>query len=112
MRTAVTGLNVISSLASLAMAWFGLVMAEFAAQFNPLQRDYYGIAYGLTVLAIFLILPVLCAVKSQKLARMDRRSSITVSLVPLALAPPAFLMFSAGGLRLLEHTIEGVFGPH
>ena len=111
MRTAVTVLNVISSLASLAMAWFGLVMAGFAAQFNPLERDYYGIAYGLTVLAIFLILPVLCAVKSQKWARIDRRSSVLVSLVPLVLAPPAFLMFSAGGLRILEHTIEGLFGP-
>jgi hypothetical protein len=37
-RTAVTVLNIVSSLASLAMVWFGWVMAGFAADFNSLHR--------------------------------------------------------------------------
>jgi hypothetical protein len=109
-RTVVTVLNIISSLASLAMVWFGWVMAGFAAEFDPLHRDYYGIAYSVAVMAAFLIIPALCAVASTKLVWQNRRSSVLVSLAPLALIPPAFLMYTAGGLRMLEHTIGGFLG--
>jgi len=57
MRTVVTVLNVISTLASLGMVWFGWVMAGFAVEFNPLHRDYYGLAYSIVVMAAFLIIP-------------------------------------------------------
>jgi hypothetical protein len=109
-RIAVTVLNVISSLASLAMVWFGWVMAGFAAEFDPLHRDYYGIAYGVTLMGAFLIIPALCVATSTKHVRQDRRSSVLVSLAPVALIPPAILMYTAGGLRMLEHTIGSFFG--
>ena len=110
MRIVVTILNIISSLASLAMVWFGWVMAGFAAEFNPQHRDYYGIAYSVVVMAAFLIIPALCVAASSKLARQGRRLSVLVSLAPVALIPPAFLMYTAGGLRMLEHTINGFLG--
>jgi hypothetical protein len=109
-RTAVTVLNIISSLASLAMVWFGWVMAGFAADFDSLHRDYYGIAYGVALMGAFLIVPALCVVASIKLVRQDRRSSVFVSLAPMALIPPAILIYTTGGLRVLEHTIGGFFG--
>ena len=109
MRTVVTVLNVISTLASLGMVWFGWVMAGFAVEFNPLHRDYYGLAYSIMVMAAFLIIPALCIVTSRKLVRQDRRSSVLLSLVPLALIPPAFLMYTAGGLHMLERTINAFF---
>jgi len=108
MQTVVAVLNVISTLASLAMVWFGWVMAGFAAEFNPQHRDYYGIVYSVVVMAAFLIIPAICVVTSTKLVRQDRGSSILLSLVPLALIPPAFLMYTAGGLRMLEQTIDAV----
>jgi hypothetical protein len=105
MQTVVTILNVIASLASLAMVWFGWVMAGFAAEFNPQHRDYYGIAYSVVVMATFLIVPVLCVMASRKLVRQHRRGSVLVALVP-----PAFLMYTAGGLRMLEHALNGLLG--
>jgi uncharacterized membrane protein YcjF (UPF0283 family) len=110
MQTVVTILNVIASLASLAMLWFGWVMAGFAAEFNPQHRDYYGIAYSVVVMATFLIVPVLCVMASRKLVRQHRRGSVLVALVPVALIPPAFLMYTAGGLRMLEHALNGLLG--
>ena len=110
MRTAVTVFNIMSALASLAMVWFGWVMAGFAADFDPLHRDDYGIAYGVALMGVFLIVPALCTMASTKLVRQHRRSSLFVSLAPVALIPPAILMYTAGGLRMLEHAIGGVFG--
>ena len=46
-------------------------------------------------MATFLIVPVLCVVASRKL------------VTPI---PPAFLMYTAGGLRMLERVINGFLG--
>ena len=106
MRIVVIVLNVISTLASLAMVWFGWVMAGFALEFDRRHPDYYILAYSIVVMAAFTVIPVLCAVRSSRLARQGRRSSILLSLLPLALIVPAFLMYSAGGVRMLERSID------
>jgi hypothetical protein len=70
-------------------------MAGFAADFDPLNRDYHGIAYGVALMGAFLIIPALCVVASIKLVRQGRRSPVFVSLAPVALIPPAILIYTA-----------------
>jgi hypothetical protein len=51
----------------------------------PEQQDYRVIAYGLVLIATFLIIPVICVTASTRLARQDRRSSVLVALAPAVL---------------------------
>ncbi len=95
MRTAVTVLNILSSLASLATVGFGWAITV-VARLNPLHSDYPAIAFGGALIAAFLIIPPICVVASTKLARQDRRSSIFVSLVPVVLIVLAILAALVG----------------
>ncbi len=95
MRTAVIVLNVLSSLASLATVWFGW-MVIVVGQLSPLHIDNTAITFGGTLIAAFLIIPPVRVVASTKLARQDRRSSIFVSLVPVALIALAIMAALVG----------------
>lgn len=79
MRIAVTVLNVLSSLASLLMVWFGSSLSMLVG------RDYF--VFDMVVVATFLIIPSVCVVASTRLVRHRRGLSIFVSLVPVVLVP-------------------------
>jgi uncharacterized protein involved in response to NO len=84
MRTLIV-LNVLSSLASLAMAAYGLLILMLASGLDPLRTDDTGVALGSGLLAAFLVIPAFCVVASVRLARRDRRLSILLALLPFAL---------------------------
>jgi hypothetical protein len=96
MRTAVTVLNILSSLASLATVWFGWAMTMVGRLGE--HSDYTAIAFGLALIAAFLIIPPICVVASTKLARRDQRSSIFVSLVPVGLIALTIIVALVGHL--------------
>jgi hypothetical protein len=85
MWTLVVVLNTLSSVASLAMAGYGLLIFMMSRYFNPLQIDYTGVVIGSVLLASFLLIPTCCVVASSKLALRDRRSAIPVALIPFVL---------------------------
>ena len=80
MRAAVNVLNILSSVASLAMVGYGSLIVMLA-HFDPLHTDYVGVALGFAFIVPFLIIPPICVVASIRLARRDRRSSILVALI-------------------------------
>lgn len=85
MWTVVVVLNALSSIASLAMAGYGLLILMLASRFDPLRIDYAGVALGSGLLAAFLVVPTFCVVASVRLALQARHSSIFLALAPLAL---------------------------
>lgn len=92
MRAAVNVLNILSSVASLAMVGYGSLIVMLA-HFDPLHTDYVGVALGFAFIVPFLIIPPICVVASIRLARQDRRSSILVALIPVALTALAILVW-------------------
>jgi hydrogenase-4 membrane subunit HyfE len=94
---AVTVLNVISSVASLAMAGLGLIVTMIGRIPVPEQQDHRVIAYGGALIVTFLVLPIICVMTSTKLARQDDRSSLFVSLAPAVLATTAVAYFMWAG---------------
>lgn len=92
MRAAVNVLNILSSVASLAMVGYGSLIVMLA-HFDPLHTDYVGVALGFAFIVPFLIIPPICVVASIRLARRDRRSSIFVALIPFALTALAILVW-------------------
>ena len=93
-RTSVIVLNAISSLASLAMAGLGWIVTMIARIPVPEQRDYRITAYGVALIATFLMAPVICVTASTRLARQDRRLSVLVALVPAVLVAAAIAYFA------------------
>jgi hypothetical protein len=91
-RAAVNVLNILSSVASLAMVGYGSLIVMLA-HFDPLHTDYVGVALGFAFIVPFLIIPPICVVASIRLARQDRRSSILVALIPVALTALAILVW-------------------
>jgi hypothetical protein len=91
-RAAVNVLNILSSVASLAMVGYGSLIVMLA-HFDPLHTDYVGVALGFAFIVPFLIIPPICVVASIRLARRDRRSSIFVALIPVALTALAILVW-------------------
>jgi hypothetical protein len=63
----------------------------------PEQQDYRVIAYGLVLIATFLIIPVICVTASTRLARQNRRSSVLVALAPAVLGAAAVGYFVWAG---------------
>jgi hypothetical protein len=96
-RTSVIVLNVISSLASLALAGLGWIVTLIARIPVPEQQDYRVIAYGVALIATFSMAPVICVTASTRLARRDRRSSILVALAPAVLVAAAVGYFVWAG---------------
>jgi hypothetical protein len=96
-RTWVIALNVISSLTCLAMAGLGWIVTMVARIPVPEQQDYRVIAYGLVLIATFLIIPVICVTASTRLARQNRRSSVLVALAPAVLGAAAVGYFVWAG---------------
>ena len=92
MRAAVNVLNILSSVASLAMVGYGSLIVMLA-HFDPLHTDYVGVALGFAFIVPFLIIPPICVVASIRLARRDRRSSVLVALIPVALTALAILVW-------------------
>ena len=92
MRAAVNVLNILSSVASLAMVGYGSLIVMLA-HFDPLHTDYVGVALGFAFIVPFLIIPPICVVASIRLARRDRRSSIFVAPIPFALTALAILVW-------------------
>lgn len=97
MRTSVVVLNVISSLTSLGMIGLGWVVTMIARISIPEQQDYRVIAYGVALIATFLLAPVICVTASTRLARQDRRASIFVALAPVVLFAAAVGYFVWAG---------------
>jgi hypothetical protein len=100
MRTSVIVLNVISSLASLALAGLGWIVTLIARIGVREQQDYRVIAYGVALIATFSTVPVVCVTASTRLARQDRRSSVLVALAPAVLVAPAVGHFVWAGTYL------------
>lgn len=92
MRTVVTVLNVLSSMACLAMAGLG-VLVLMLTQLDPLHTDYLGIAFGSGLLATFLIIPVVCVVASRKLLKRGNRSSIFLAILPFVFVALGFWVY-------------------
>jgi predicted outer membrane lipoprotein len=90
MRTAVTVLNISSSLASLIVVWLGLRVAYFGL-LGLANADYSAIILGTALVAAFLIIPAMCVTGSTKLARRGSGASVLVSLTPLLLVTVAVL---------------------
>jgi hypothetical protein len=63
MWTLVVILNVLSSLACVAVASYGVPILMLT-RFDPLRADYLGTAFGLGLLATSLIIPGFCVVTS------------------------------------------------
>ena len=85
MWTLVVVLNTLASVASLAMAGYGLLIFMMSRYFDPMRIDYTGVAIGVGLIAAFLLIPTFCVMVSSKLALRDRRWSIPMALVPFAL---------------------------
>jgi hypothetical protein len=84
MWTAVVVLAVLSTLASLAMTGYGVLVLMFS-HFDPLHTDRVGTNFGLAIMATFMVIPTFLIVASLRLAYFDRRSSLVVALLPFAL---------------------------
>jgi hypothetical protein len=93
-RTSVIVLDVISSLASLAMAGLGWIVTVIARIPVPELQDYRVIVYGVALIAMFMMAPVICVTASRRLARQDRRSSVLVALAPTVLIAAAVGYFA------------------
>jgi hypothetical protein len=93
--TLVVILNTLASVASLAMAGYGLLIFMMSRYFNPLQIDYTGVVIGSVLLATFLVIPTCCVVASSKLALRERRLSVAVALAPFALIALAVIVMRA-----------------
>jgi hypothetical protein len=94
---AVIAFNVISSLASLAMAGLGWIVTMIARMPAPEQQDPRVMAYGVGLIVAFLTIPLVCVATSIKLSRADRRVSVLVSLAPAALVAAASAYFAWAG---------------
>ena len=75
--------NVLAGLCCLAMVGYGLIMLMIS-QLDPMDPYYAGIALGCALFGTFLFVPAISIVRSIKLARIDRRASISFALAPLA----------------------------
>ena len=75
--------NVLAGLCCLALAGYGLVFLMISL-FDPMHPDYVGIAFGCAIFGTFLVVPAIFIPRSIKLARADRRASISFSLAPFA----------------------------
>ena len=75
--------NVLAGLCCLALVGYGLVFVMIS-QLDPLDPDYIGITFGCAVFATFLVVPAIFIPRSIKLARTDRRASISFALAPFA----------------------------
>ena len=65
MRTAVTVFNILSSVVSLVTVAFGWALT-LVGQLSPTHTDYTAIAFGIALIAAFLIIPQVCVVASTK----------------------------------------------
>jgi hypothetical protein len=92
MRTVVTALNVLSSMACLAMAGLG-VLVLMLTQLDPLHTDHLGIAFGSGLLTTFLIVPVVCVVTSRRLLKRGNRSSIFLAFLPFVFVALGFWVY-------------------
>jgi hypothetical protein len=75
--------NVLAGLCCLAMVGYGLIMLMIS-QLDPMDPYYAGIALGCALFGTFLAVPAISIVGSIKLARIDRRASISFALAPFA----------------------------
>jgi len=75
--------NVLAGLCCLAMAGYGLIMLMIS-QLNPMDPYYFGIALGCALFGLFLTVPAISIPRSLKLARINRRASISFALAPFA----------------------------
>jgi hypothetical protein len=75
--------NVLAGLCCLAMVGYGLIMLMIS-QLDPMDPYYAGIALGCALFGTFLVVPAISIVRSIKLARIDRRASISFALAPFA----------------------------
>ncbi|HEY3795033.1 MAG TPA: hypothetical protein VGM09_24680 [Bradyrhizobium sp.] len=84
MWTAAVVFAVLSTLASVAMTGYG-VLVLMLSHFDPMHTDRVGTNFGLAIMATFMVIPTICIIASLRLAYFDRRSSLFVGLLPFAL---------------------------
>jgi hypothetical protein len=101
LRTTVTLLNILSSLASLGMLWLGSRIVSIGLP-SLENNDYRATAIGLVIVAAFLTFPPVCVAASAKLARQNSRSSIFISLIPLAVVTAVIMAAPAALLVLVS----------
>jgi hydrogenase-4 membrane subunit HyfE len=104
-RTAAIVFNVISSLASLAMAGLGWIVTMIARIPAPEQQDQRVLAYGVALIVSFLVLPVVCVAMSGNSARQNPASAVFWSLVPAVLVAAAVTYFVWAGTYVPIHQI-------
>ena len=79
------------------MAGLGWIVTMIARIPVPGQQDYRVIAYGLALIATFLMVPVICVTASIRLACQGRSSSVLVALAPAVLVAAAVGYFVWAG---------------